>query len=194
MAETERSFEFVKLPEEVKERIVNFNKSKKQVEEICSEFERQKKSFYSFMDSFMNNFWNSSDSREKASSFKFKYKSGFFSVSRIVSTSLKFDAELLEAKLSKKLAKKVIDKTYTITDYSGFVKYLKSIGASPEVVKSFICVNKSVDVKTLDNLSNLGLITKNDIKGCYTINKKPAYYKVSFTNEKDEAAKQNKKP
>lgn len=93
-------------------------------------------------------------------------------VNKVQKTSVIFDVDALENNLSKEMSKDVIDKSYTITDINRLIIYLKSCGVDPKVFKSFISVTKTVDEKKLDNLADLGLISQEQLEGCYTLKRK----------------------
>lgn len=101
-------------------------------------------------------------------------------VNKITPTSVIFYPDRLEEKLSKEVCEKIIDKTYTITDMQGLAKYLKSCGVDPKKFKSFIEVNKTVDVKELEQLESIGEIMMEDLKGCYDTETKNSYLKMKI--------------
>ena len=63
---------------------------------------------------------------------------------------------------------------------NGLVTYLKECGISPKVFKSFISVRKTVNTKELDKLEELGKITAEQIKGCYTVKSQNPYFTVNI--------------
>lgn len=99
-------------------------------------------------------------------------------VNRVQKTSIVFDIDALENNLSKEMCKDVIDKSYTITDINRLIIYLKSCGVDPKVFKSFINVTKTVDTKRVDKLADLGLISKKQLEGCYTLKRQKPYFTV----------------
>lgn len=114
-------------------------------------------------------------------------------VNRVQKTSVIFDIDALENNLSKEMCKDVIDKSYTITDINRLIVYLKSCGVDPKVFKSYINVTKTVDEKKLDKLADLGLISKEQLKGCYTLKRQKPYFTVKMKRGKhDEEPKETK--
>ena len=112
-------------------------------------------------------------------------------VNKIQNTSIVFDIDALENNLSKEMCKDVIDKSYTITDINRLIIYLKSCGVDPKVFKSFLNVTKTVDEKKLDKLTDLGLIRKEQLEGCYTLKCKKPYFTVKMKRGKhDEESKE----
>lgn len=114
-------------------------------------------------------------------------------VNKVQKTSVIFDIDALENNLSKEISKDVIDKSYTITDINRLIVYLKSCGVDPKVFKSYINVTKTVDEKKLDKLADLGLISKEQLKGCYTLKRQKPYFTVKMKRGKhDEEPKETK--
>jgi hypothetical protein len=70
-------------------------------------------------------------------------------------------------------------KRYNIIDMEGLIKYLKSCGVNPTKFKSYIGVEKSVNMNAFNQLYDLGEIQKSDIEGCYTVNKSASYLKIN---------------
>lgn len=114
-------------------------------------------------------------------------------VNKVQKTSVIFDVDALENNLSKEMCKDVIDKSYTITDINRLIFYLKSCGVDPKVFKSFINVTKTVDEKKLDKLADLGLISQEQLDGCYTLKRQKPYFTVKMKRGKhDEEPKETK--
>lgn len=114
-------------------------------------------------------------------------------VNRVQKTSVIFDIDALENNLSKEMYKDVVDKSYTITDINRLIIYLKSCGVDPKVFKSFLNVTKAVDEKKIDKLADLGLISKKQLEGCYTLKRKKPYFTVRMKRGKhDEEPKETK--
>lgn len=110
----------------------------------------------------------------------------YISVKKCQKVKLIFDADKLEKNLKKSISKDIIIKDYKINDIDGFIAYAKECGMNPKVLKSFLSVTKSVDVNEIDSLEQLGKISIDDLKGCYTINKSAPYFTVSVKRNKKE--------
>jgi hypothetical protein len=106
-------------------------------------------------------------------------------VKRIQKTSVIFDGLKLHKRLPKKLSDIVVRKRRIISDYPGLVKYLKSIGADPKIFKSFIETEYSVDNSSINQLSELGEISMDDLSGCYELKRQKPFYKVSGKSESE---------
>jgi len=92
-----------------------------------------------------------------------------------------FNVEMIEQIVDKDLFEEFVEKTYTISDYEGLVKYLKSLGANPKVFKEFIHCEKQVNKNKLNQLSELGDISLDDLNGCYNVSVTSSYIKITET-------------
>lgn len=157
---------------------------------LSKEFDHKKSVFYKQMDQM----FSETEARVDCNTRKLEYvkKSGesyILSVSRIQSSKVIFDAEKLESKIPKAISKKVILKKYTINNFSDLVEYLKSCNVDPQKFKQFLDIEKSVDEKALEQVSELGLIEEEQITDCYSVSKNTPYYKVSIKRKEDEEVK-----
>lgn len=100
-------------------------------------------------------------------------------VTQCTKKTVTFFPDALEKVLKKGAVEKVIEKQYSVNDMKGFIKYLKSIGADPKIFKSFINVEKSVNVGELERMIDLGFISMEDIENCYAVSVSNPYYKIS---------------
>ena len=148
--------------------------------DIKKKYEDKKKKLQTSIKNFMfANDW---------SNFSFVNGSDNVSVKKIVRKKIKWNVDKLEEKLDGELCNEFIDKQYIITNMEGLIKYLKSCGVSPKKFKSFICVEKKVNQKKMDELSELGEISKEDIKGCFELVEQEGYLKIDIAEiiEEDE--------
>ena len=99
-------------------------------------------------------------------------------------TSIEWDEDKLRQRIPKELHKYIFKKRYEITDWHGLVKYLKSLGASPDVVKTYVSTETEFDPNAIDELDNRGLLTLNNIKGCYRVNCQKPYFTVTVKKGK----------
>lgn len=106
-------------------------------------------------------------------------------VNRVQRSSVIFDADKLEDALGKSLSKNVIIKKYEIVDIDALITYLKECNVNPKIFKSFLSVSKLVDTQELDRLEELGKITKEQVKGCYTVRCQKPYFAVSIKRGQD---------
>lgn len=155
-----------------------FFRTKQKYEKIKEEFESRKNIFYDKMDEFFRD--------KRCSSEKFDIGMSDCSkliVKRIENTTIEWNIDRLENKIDKSAAKKIIKKQYRVSDMKGLANYLKSCGVDPAVFKKFILIDKTVDEKEIERLSDTGHITASQIRGCYTVRLKKPYFTVSVKND-----------
>lgn len=100
-------------------------------------------------------------------------------VTRIRTKKVFWLVEKLKEKLDKKTYNKIVDKTYTINDIEGLIKYLKSCGVDAKKFKKFIEVNEEVDGTELNNLYDRGEIKKKQIEDCYEVKLGEPYIRIT---------------
>lgn len=163
--------------EECKQSILNFFQKQKKFKQIQNRFGEIKADFYNDMEDYFK--CNEIDGKL---TIDYEGLDGpqSFVVTRIQSSKVEFNPDKLEKALGKELSRDVIQKHYEIIDVNGLVTYLKDCGISPKVFKSFISVRKTVNTKELDRLEELGKITAEQIKGCYTIKSQSPYFTVNI--------------
>ena len=163
--------------EECKQSIINFFQKQKKFKQIQSKFGEIKTDFYNDMEDYFR--CNNINGKLTIECDKFDGVESFV-VTRIQSSKVEFNPNKLEKVLGKELSRNVIQRHYEIIDMNGLATYLKECGISPKVFKSFISVRKSVNTKELDRLEELGKITAEQIKGCYTIKSQNPYFTVNI--------------
>lgn len=99
-------------------------------------------------------------------------------VTKVVRTTVTFNADMVEKAIGKKLSQDVIMKRYEITDIDGLVAYLKKCNVEPSVFKSFLNITKTVDIRGLERLCELGLIDDEQLEGCYSVTEVGSYYRL----------------
>ena len=100
-------------------------------------------------------------------------------VTRIRTKKVFWLVEKLKEKLDKKTYNEIIDKTYTINDMEGLIKYLKSCGVDAKKFKKFIEINEEVDGTELNNLYDRGEIKKKQIEDCYEVKLGEPYIRIT---------------
>lgn len=116
-------------------------------------------------------------------SYSFSDSGIFYKATSVKLKSIEWKINTLQQVLDKEIFNEICNKTYTIIDYDGMAKYLKSIGADPKKIKSFISCEKKIDQKKVDQLSELGEISLDDLEGCYSVQNKESYIKITKTEE-----------
>lgn len=151
------------------EEMAALDKSFKESEEI---YKLKKNKLASTIKKFMGD--NKIDALDFINKAHNIYKVKFVQPKKII-----FDADKLESKIDRDLCALFISKEYQINDIISFIAYMKSIGADPKIVRSYLDIKKKVDEKKLDELSELGQISEDDIKGCYQVKEISSYIKIS---------------
>lgn len=162
--------------DECKQSIENFFQKQKRFKQIQNRFCEIKADFYNDMEDYFK--CNNVDGKLTIQCDSLDGVENFV-VTRIQSSRVEFNPDKLEKVLGKELSHDVIQKHYEIVDMNGLVTYLKECGISPKVFKSFISVRKTVNTKELDRLEELGKITAEQIKGCYTVKSQSPYFTVN---------------
>lgn len=164
--------------EECKQAIETFYQKQKKYKQIQTRFGEIKADFYDSMEDYFK--CNGVNSKLIFECDDYNAQSGKFTITRIQSSKVEFNPDKLEKALGKELSQNVIQKHYEITDIAGLITYFKECGVDPKVFKSFISVRKTVNTKELERLEELGMITSEQIKGCYTIKSQNPYFTVNF--------------
>ena len=155
-----------KQEEKLFRKAFDFFEDKKNLEKSKKAFEKEAKKF------FEDNAGVISVESDESISRKIK-------INKCQRKKIVFDISKLSKKLPKKMVKQIAKTTVEVEDYLGLSNYLKNVGADPEIVKSFLRVSKVVDEKQIEQLSNLGKLSSQDIDGCYSIVLGNPYYTVN---------------
>ena len=105
-------------------------------------------------------------------------KEHFYNVKLITRNDVNFDIEKLKSKINKKQKSKILERKITISDFSGFSKFMKENGISFSQVKCFLDIDEKVNIKKLDDLFKRDEIDLEKINDCYKI-VKSNYLKIS---------------
>ena len=100
-------------------------------------------------------------------------------VTRIRTKRVTWLLDKLKQKLGKDTYKDVVDKTYTINDIQGLIKYLKSCGVDPRKFKKFIDVDETLNETKLKTYYETGALKKSDIEGCYDVKVGEPYIRLT---------------
>lgn len=163
--------------ERVAKLISDYHNKKKQIDKLNSEFSKVKKQFYQQLEEIdvdSVKVLNMDDLTEE------------LFATRVQPTTITFDVDKVEKKIGKKRAEAIITKEYTINDFQGLVKYLQSCGVNPRVFKKYIDVDKQIDKDKLDNLSELGLLSLDDLSGAYSVKVNNPFYRITANKIKSE--------
>lgn len=100
-------------------------------------------------------------------------------VTRVRQRKITWFLDKLKQKLGKDTYKDVVDKTYTINDIQGLIKYLKSCGVDPKKFKKFIDVDETLNEAKLNTYYETGALKKSDIEGCYDVKVGEPYIRLT---------------
>lgn len=121
------------------------------------------------------------------SSFDFRSREfGNVKVNKVVRKTIKWDVDKLKKKLPIELLAEIIGKEYHIVDMPGLVKYLKSCGVNPKKFKQYISVEEKVNQQAINELSEIGDITAQDIEGCYELKQAEGYLTINAKKEDEQ--------
>lgn len=107
-------------------------------------------------------------------------------VSNVIRKSIIWDVEKLKNKLDKDLTDQFVEKKYIVNNMPGLVKLLKEAGVNPKQFKKFITVEEKVNQQKMNELSEIGEIDKEDIKGCYELKEADGYLRISVKELENE--------
>ena len=100
-------------------------------------------------------------------------------VTRIRTKKVTWLLDKLKQKLGKDIYSEVVDKTYTVNDMHGLIKYLKSCGVDPKKFKKFIDVDETLNEAKLNTYYETGALKKDDIEGCYDVKMGEPYIRLT---------------
>ena len=107
------------------------------------------------------------------------------SISKVQKVNIAWNTDKLIKVIGKQISKAVILKKYEIMDMFGLITYLKECGVDPKIFKSFLSIEETVDVKELERLEELGKVSKEQLKGCYSVKCQKPYYQVRKGRRRD---------
>lgn len=167
------------------EKIEAFVKAKNEFEAVESAFKIVKKQFYAYVEKSIN-----TSKIDKKIEVPNVDNSGDYILTRVQRVKVTWDAEKTEAALKntdKELCAEIVQKELTLADKKGFVEYAKSLGADPKKLFSFFVVNKTIDEKALNRLTEVGAIDETKLCGCYDVKAEEPYWRVVYKERKKEA-------
>lgn len=151
---------------------------------VNDEFNDTKKAYYSFM----SEAFEAGVIAEDVSSVEFidsvpeedgSIKTFSIKSTRVVPTSIQWDIKKLKSRLDKSILRKVVKRVRTLVDLPGLVEYMKYLGGDPKIFWSFFETSEQVDQKEMDQASDLGYVSDEDVAGCFSVTTKPEYFRVS---------------
>lgn len=100
-------------------------------------------------------------------------------VTRVRTKKVTWLLDKLKQRVGKDIYSEVVNKTYTVNDMQGLIRYLKKCGVDPKKFKRFIDVTEELDETKLDMYYETGVLKKEDIKGCYDVKMGEPYIRIT---------------
>ena len=100
-------------------------------------------------------------------------------VTRVRTKKVAWLLDKLKQKVGKDIYSEVVNKTYTVNDMQGLIRYLKTCGVDPKKFKRFIDVTEELDETKLDTYYETGALKTKDIEGCYTVKMGEPYIRIT---------------
>lgn len=100
-------------------------------------------------------------------------------VTRVRTKKVTWILDKLKQKVGKDIYSEVVNKTYTVNDMQGLIRYLKTCGVDPKKFKRFIDVTEELDETKLDTYYETGALKTKDIEGCYTVKMGEPYIRIT---------------
>lgn len=100
-------------------------------------------------------------------------------VTRVRTKKVTWLLDKLKQKVGKDIYSEVVNKTYTVNDVQGLIRYLKTCGVEPKKFKRFIDVTEELDETKLDTYYETGALKTKDIEGCYTVKMGEPYIRIT---------------
>lgn len=91
--------------------------------------------------------------------------------------------ELFDKRCDRATRDKVVKKTYIIPNMKLVAKLLKKYGVERSEFEKLLYVKKEVDERELEKLYSLGLISIEDLEGCYTVDEGNPYWHIKASEE-----------
>jgi hypothetical protein len=112
---------------------------------------------------------------------QFPYKGKNYKIINVEPIKITWDIKKLFERFNElkkcDVLNEVVEVKVNLNDVAGFKKFLKEKDIKWNEIKPFLNIEKKVNQKKMDELSQLGAITEDDIKGCYTVGEGTSYIK-----------------
>lgn len=168
-----------------KENALKLFEKQTEFKQIEKEFNNIKKKLTTEISNFMfvNGYYDSIEVKVPSYDYYADVQNDILRITRAQQRKVIFDADKVEKVLTKKQRNDIIQKEYTINDMPELISYLKECGVDPKIFKSFIDVEKKVNVGELEQNIELGNIDECDLKGTYKVNKGNPYIRITAKKE-----------
>ena len=102
-----------------------------------------------------------------------------YTLTRVQTRKVTFDPDKVEKAVGKRLAKRVITKSYVVDDMDALIDLCKGHGITPKELRALVHSEKGVDKKEVDRLVEIGELTLDSLKGSFTVRESEPYYRVT---------------
>ena len=168
--------------EDVRTFTENFLSMRAYMAHINDLFDDEKKALWSYLDDVLPNLTKElyGNSREKIDFDGVgKNIDKTYTLTRVQSRKVTFDPDKVEKAVGKKLAKRVITKSYTVDDMDALIALCKEHGIRPSELRALVHSEKGVDRKEVDRLIEIGEVTMDSLKGSFTVKESEPYYRIT---------------
>ena len=160
---------------------VDYQRHRRYVKAIDEMFNDEKSEFYKFMDDHLAELTEGLYGEERD---RIEFDANLdgaktYIVTRVQSRKLKWDAEELESRLPRDMARKAVKRTREISDWESFVDVLKAHGVHASEVLPLLTVHRTVDEPNVDRMVEIGALSMDDLKGTFELVEGKPYYKVT---------------
>ena len=148
--------------------------------------EQQAKQRYAELQSHLQTYLKKSGDK----GLQFPYKGKSYKIVGVNPVKIVWDIEKLIDRFNK--AKKadiltdVVEVKVDVADVVGFKKFLKEKGIKWSDIKPYLNVERKINQKKMDEYSELGKVTQEDIEGCYTTQDGTGYIKPTESEIKED--------
>lgn len=154
----------------IEKSVFEYLERQRRFKEAEADFNRYKDSFKAEVRSYLE--------QQGGRAFVVEGKDGRFSVSDVRPTKVYIDPVKLKQKAPEVYRESVVRDVH-VDDWEGFSEYMKKLGADPKMVKSFLRVDESIDVKKVDSMIDDGKAKMEDLDGCYDVKVSDGYIRVT---------------
>ena len=176
------------------ERLLSRSESDKKLKTICFELfklkqqEQEVKEKYGELQGRLKQYFKKSGDK----SLQFSVAGRNYRVTNVEPKTIVWNVEKLRKRLKENnvdssVVKQVFENKYSINDWEGFTSVLKKHGMKPQDVIPFLDIQRKVNQKRINELSEVGEITEKDIEGCYELTDGSGYVKLSDWETENEA-------
>ena len=169
------------------------DKKDKKIKSICFELfkvkqmEQEAKQKYAEIQSKLKEYFRNKEEKSLQFSVGNKsYKITDVNPQKIVWNIDKLLKQFKANDVDKEVINQIVKKNYTITDWNGFASVLKSYGVPAKEVLEYISVDKKVDQKKMNELSEIGELNETTIEGCYSVEQIEGSVRLSEWENADE--------